>query len=185
MSVTLDANGLKKYLKTILDLEKSLCKQNILLNNLYEKLNSMGIQYTFQMPEKPFGYFPKHRTVVAMSMLYEYLASGRATQLEGHEGALNIYESELRLNNIIGKLDDVIYHLEDIKNNQSVLYDLISDANEKTDKILSITASRLERIDKQLGSTNHLLELNQYNSATAARNLSVLAYYQQLEHGHR
>ena len=56
--------------------------------------------------------FPKYRNIIAVSSFYEYLLSGRCDKLEG---AYNIFESELRMNLIINKIDDVIKHLEKIE----------------------------------------------------------------------
>ena len=66
--------------------------------------------------------FPKYRDMVAMCTIYEYFASGRCTELTGPTGAYNLYESELRMNLIVNKLDVIIRSLEDIKKNQYTLY---------------------------------------------------------------
>ena len=79
--------------------------------------------------------FPKYRNMVAIVMFLEYLESRRCSTLTGHEGAYNIYENEIRLNRIITQLNDVINRLDEIKDNQYYLYDLISDANRKNNQI--------------------------------------------------
>ena len=66
--------------------------------------------------------FPKYRNLVAVSTMYEYFASGRVSELEGPNGAYNLYEAEVRQNLIINKLDVIITQLEDIKANQYALY---------------------------------------------------------------
>lgn len=66
--------------------------------------------------------YPKYRNMVAMCSIYEYFATGRCTELTGPNGAYNLYESELRQNTIINKLDTIINQLEAIKNNQYMLY---------------------------------------------------------------
>ena len=67
--------------------------------------------------------FPKYRNMVAMCTIYEYFASGRCSVLTGPNGAYNLYESELRQNIIIAKLDKIISQLEEIKQNQYILYE--------------------------------------------------------------
>lgn len=124
--------------------------------------------------------YPKYRNMVAVCAFYEYVLAGRCTQLEGHEGAINIYESEIRLNRIICQLDDVLDNLEEIKSNQRELFYTISDANERTQRLLNSTVSRLE---SKLSENNRLLEMNQYNSSVIAQNTNVLAYYEQLRSG--
>ena len=66
--------------------------------------------------------FPKYRGMVAMATIYEYFASGRCSELTGPDGAYNLYESELRQDLIINKLDVIIRQLDQIKQNQYVLY---------------------------------------------------------------
>lgn len=73
--------------------------------------------------------FPKYRNLIAISTIYEYFASGRCTELTGANGAYNLYESELRQNLIIGKLENIRNNLEQIKDNQYILYNEMSKAN--------------------------------------------------------
>lgn len=80
--------------------------------------------------------FPKYRNFVMVSMLYEYLCSGRCVTLEGHEGAYNILENEMRLDRIITGLDYIVSQLEQIKENQFLIYSAISESNQTLSKIL-------------------------------------------------
>lgn len=116
--------------------------------------------------------FPKYRNLLAISSIYEYLSSGRCNSLEGHEGAYNIFENEVRQNLIISKLDDVIRHLEKIESNQYMLYSAIQDSNRKTDRLLQEmdkVANNLQRIE----SNNQIIA---YNSTIAAKNLEFLKW---------
>lgn len=122
--------------------------------------------------------YPKYRNLVPVCMFYEYLDSRRCTELEGHEGAINLYESELRLNRIIGKLDAVISRLDDIGNNQMVLYQAISEGNRTSRSMLENTIHLL----KQGQESNRRLEeiqsqsaLTAYHAAVTARNTKILA----------
>lgn len=74
--------------------------------------------------------FPKYRNMIAMCTIYEYFASGRVSTLEGPDGAYNLYESELRQNLIINKLENIVTQLEQIKQNQYMLYHELSKTNE-------------------------------------------------------
>ena len=91
------------------------------LRNLYEE----GIIY------------PKYQNLVAVSTIYEYLASGRCDRLEGPNGAYNLYEMELRQNIVIGQLSTITEHLEQIKENQYTLYYEIQSANNNSASMLS------------------------------------------------
>ena len=71
-----------------------------------------------------------------VSSIYEYLCAGRCTTLEGHEGAYNILELEIRLDRIITQLDRVIENLEAIRANQYTLYSCLKESNRKMDMLL-------------------------------------------------
>lgn len=92
--------------------------------------------------------FPKYRNMIAMCSIYEYFASGRCTELTGPTGAYNLYESELRQNLIINQLEQVNANLEQVRKNQYILYQGISETNETLkdvsadiSSILSMTSS--------------------------------------------
>lgn len=92
--------------------------------------------------------FPKYRSMVMICSLYEYVCSGRCTALEGHEGAYNLLEMEIRLDKIVTQLERVIQLLGTIRQNQYMLYSAIQDANRQSAKILEST----EQITSQLQS---------------------------------
>ena len=102
--------------------------------------------------------YPKYRNFVAVSTFYEYLASGRCTTLEGHEGAYNIYEQEIRMNTIISKLDDVLAHLDRIEGNQYMLASAIREGNRRADQIYET----LRNVESNTALSAY------YNSITAA-----------------
>lgn len=66
--------------------------------------------------------FPKYRNFIAVNQISEYIDSGRCTELEGTNGAYNLFENELRQNIIIDKLDTVINQLDQIRQNQYYIY---------------------------------------------------------------
>ena len=107
---------LKKVSAVKVQLEQ--CEKNIkdteeILQDLYE----MG------------RFFPKYRNLVAVSQIYEYILSGRCTELGGFQGAYNLYEQETRMDIVIMRLDDIYEELEEIKENQYMLYDAICQIN--------------------------------------------------------
>jgi hypothetical protein len=71
--------------------------------------------------------FPKYRHFVEVHQMAEYLDSGRCSALEGPDGAYNLYESELRQNYIISKLDTIINQLDMIRENQYYIYTAMQD----------------------------------------------------------
>lgn len=108
--------------------------------------------------------FPKYRNLVAVSTMYEYFASGRVSELEGPNGAYNLYEAELRQNLIINKLDVIITQLEDIKANQYSLYMELQETN----RTLSGIASDVSKI---VSSTEKIV----YNTSEIANNTQEIA----------
>ena len=80
--------------------------------------------------------FPKYRNMVAITTINEYLMSGRCYELEGPNGAYNLYEMELRQNIVINQLSNIISNLEQIRNNQYTLYQELTKANETVNDIL-------------------------------------------------
>lgn len=81
--------------------------------------------------------YPKYRNLIAVSTIYEYFACGRCNELEGPNGAYNLYESELRSNIIINSLSQIVSDLDQIKNGQYALYETINNSNEVICEMLS------------------------------------------------
>jgi len=80
--------------------------------------------------------FPKYRNLVAITAIYEYLASGRCERLEGADGAYNLYEMELRQNIVIGQLSAIIDNLEEVKENQFTLYQELTASNNTLNQLV-------------------------------------------------
>lgn len=121
--------------------------------------------------------FPKYRNLVMVCSIYEYICAGRCTELEGYEGAYNILETEIRLDHIISQLDVVIAKLEEIKNNQFVLYSAVQQSNRLLSQIMGsihqIVASLDDFYNSSLQSSiqlnTHIAELNSQNAQLNAR----------------
>ena len=80
--------------------------------------------------------FPKYRNLPALTSIYEYLASGRCDELTGPNGAYNLYELELRQNTVISQLNTIISNLEQIQQNQQMLYRELVQITQNTRKIV-------------------------------------------------
>ncbi|MBQ6825945.1 MAG: hypothetical protein IJP34_04725 [Clostridia bacterium] len=96
--------------------------------------------------------FPKYRNLVAISVISEYLTSGRCSELEGPNGAYNLYELELRQNIIINQLSSILSNLEQIKNNQYTLYQELK----KSDAIIN---NLLANIGNQIAISNYYAQI--------------------------
>lgn len=106
--------------------------------------------------------YSKYRNLVAVSTIYEYLASGRCDRLEGPNGAYNLYEMELRQNIVIGQLSTITEHLEQIKENQYTLYYEIQNANRNSESMLS--------------SIGDDVKFSAYQNAATAKNVETMRY---------
>ena len=137
--------------------------------------------------EKMYSYnivFPKYRNYVMVSSIYEYVCAGRCTTLEGHEGAYNILELEVRLDRIITQLDKVIMNLEAIRANQYTLYSCLKESNRKMDMLLreeNRIADSMQNLgiqsyemNRRLGELQHSSELANYLAECNNRQLSYM-----------
>ena len=152
------------YDSEIQDIVKNLEEEYNCLNEIL----SVGIIY------------PKYNELVAWTTMYEYFATGRVTELEGTDGAYNLYESESRANTIIGQLDVVISRLEQIKNNQYMLYQIMTDINNNLSAIsdqMNHVTNALNKIEINTADVNILLgEINNNSKVSAYYNAKTAKY---------
>lgn len=162
------------------ELEKSLSESRSCLQKIYEK-NII---------------FPKYRNLVMVCSLYEYICAGRCTELEGHEGAYNILETEIRLDRIISQLNLVVSNLEQIKRNQFMLYSAVQESNQRLSQITGAIGDMSASLDDIYNSTSqlsenaaqlstHIIELQKNSALTAyhtERAQKELAYMNRMDY---
>ncbi len=115
-------------------------KFSVIEKNLLEKGKTLNDEYALLADERKKTkavlnkfystnvIYPKYRSLPAIASLFEYMLSERCYGLTGHEGAYNLYESELRLGHIISTLDSISSDIKEIKQNQRMLYDVMSES---------------------------------------------------------
>lgn len=136
-----------------LDAEYSVAKQQLdETKNILHKMYNKAI------------IFPKYRNFTAVSSFYEYIDSGRCTRLDGHEGAYNIFENEIRQNIIIQKLDEAVRMLKKIEQNQYMLYDAIRETNRVISSLGQNLDSALNQIDTKMDAVVENTYISSYNS---------------------
>jgi hypothetical protein len=121
--------------------------------------------------------FDKYRHFVAVATFYEYLMSGRCDALEGRDGAYNLYETELRQNIIIGKLDEAVNRLSEIRDTQYVLCKAIQESNRTSREIvneLSEINDSARAIEGSSASAAKSAKLTEFYTAESARNTKIL-----------
>lgn len=162
------------------EVEKGLAESESRLQRIYEK-NII---------------FPKYRNLVMVCSLYEYICAGRCTELEGHEGAYNILEAEIRLDRIISQLDLVVTNLEQIKRNQFMLYSAVQESNQRLNQIAGAIGDMSASLDGIYSSTfqinenaaqlnAHITELQKNSALTAyhaERAQKELAYMNRMDY---
>ena len=129
------------------EIRKNLKAVEILLKKVYSK----GIIHS------------KYRNFIAIAQIYEYLDTGRCSGLEGTNGAYNLFESELRQDIIINKLDEIICRLEEIQRSMYYMTSAISHTN-----------MLLGEISSQLSTSNALLA---YNAQCMSNNTVIVNRY--------
>lgn len=124
-------------------------KRKVLLEAQLKKMKSMSAKtkMTLQKLYSRNIIHPKYQGLIPVCSLYGYFDTGVCTQLEGHEGAYNKYDTESRLDYIICKMDEVLKHLEEIKSNQYQLYSAIQESNAQFDKLISNTNYMMGQLD--------------------------------------
>ena len=160
------------------ELEKSPVPSEVIKNILNDEITKSEelLKETFKARNELYAYdiiFGKYRDVVALSSFYEYLMSGRCTSLEGADGAYNIYENEIRANRVIAQLDTVISSLDDIKQNQYMMYQELWKINTSLQQLNSTMDAAVGSLRNIETNTKHISE----NSDLIAHNTAVTAYY--------
>ena len=125
------------------------------------------------MYEKSEVIFPKYQNLVAYSQFYEYFQAGRCTSLTGPDGAYNLYETELRQNIIIGKLDDISNSLEEIKQNQYMIYSELKSINSN----ISMLNNSMRKILGKVTEIGTNVEAIKSNTEIIEQNTRISAYY--------
>lgn len=131
-----------KY-KELVMLEVNEVKRNFAaVNNTLQSLYNLRINGVLCL-------HPNYRGLVSISIIYGYFDTGRCSQLQGHEGAYNLYEDEKMKGMIIGKLNIVLKQLNQL--NRSMIY--VGQAIEECNSRLSDLESTS---NKMIGSINNM-----------------------------
>lgn len=129
--------GNEKYAQLLDNIEKQLTELNDLRVQLVELLDKIYAKGSIH-PKYQHNY-------IASAMFYEYIDTKRCSALEGADGAYNLFENELRMNTIIGKLDVVIDKLDSI---------------DKTMKEISNTLSSMRGLLSSINANTSMIEYN-------------------------
>lgn len=143
------------------------------LNNDYQYISSLynKVDSTLNQYYALDILYKKYQNFACVSSILDYYLAGICDELGGPHGAYNKLDQEILLKSIITKLDVVINHLNDIKNNQVTLYNAIMDGYREskslTNKLINQNATLIETInDNGQKITAHLdaIEYSQRNN---------------------
>lgn len=127
--------------------------------------------------------FGKYRDLVALATFYEYLMAGRCAELEGRDGAYNLYESEIRANLIISKLTDIEKSLKKIEQSQYMICSQLSEMNRTLDRINDTMGAAYTAIMDIRTNSKDMKEYMAHiaqNTKVMAHNTAVTAYYSKI-----
>ena len=143
--------------------KKAIGKLDVPIREMKETLESL---YSVDV------IYPKYRNFVAICTFYEYFLSGRCEKLAGPNGAYNLYESELRQNIIINRLDNIINQLSQIEDNQYALFMELQEAKKLSESICSDVNSILSETIS-ISSASHITSAC---AKATEENMTVLKY---------
>lgn len=113
--------------------------------------------------------YAKYHNLPALTSIYEYFITGRCDELTGPHGAYNMYEDEKRKDTVISQLSVVIDNLEQIKNNQYMLYQQVSSIQKTTNAVVY----ELQQVKGYAFTTAQLSALTAYYAGLTATNSSI------------
>jgi len=162
---------------------KAITKENSLLQVIEYRV----VQEEMEMAKKAYSevyafrelfYEPgiihkKYQNLSALSMIYEYFDTGRCSELEGADGAYNLYESELRSEIVIDKLDVVIDKLDAIRKTQYTMCNILEKVSDDLGDINNELHRACDSLDKIEKNTKQLVNY----SRIIAENTALSAYY--------
>lgn len=138
----------------------------------------------------------KYRSLVPISRFCEYLDSKRRTELEGPNGMYELYETEVRSNQIVSGLhkisEDVArlgtqigylsYQMDQIRQNQCVLYEVLSHSNTLIENLCCEMKGIASRQEQHYDTMEESASLAAYSAEITAQNTKILAEIAQYEH---
>lgn len=118
---------------------------------------------------------PNYRGLVTISVLYGYFDTGRCSQLQGHEGAYNLYEDEKMKGMIINKLDVVSRQLGKLQNTMYYVGKAIEECNDRLSELQDTSARMIgtinnigNNVSNQISGVSNQMDAIEANTANSA-----------------
>ena len=122
----------------------------------------------------------KYQALIPVVMFCDYIENERCYQLEGHEGAYNLYEDEKYKKFIIVELKQVLNKLDEIKQNQESLYNAIQRGNRISSTLCNVAIDNSKRL-KNIEDNSAISAENSRISAQNSEALKNIEIYKLLK----
>lgn len=171
-------NEKKSIIYPMLSSEQDAIKQRINeLNDTLQMLYNLKIDGVYCL-------HPNYRGLSTISILYGYFETGRCTQLQGHEGAYNLYEDEKLKGIIISKVNEISYKLDKLNATMSYVGMVMNEINNQV-AILADESTRISNeisnIQNQIAKTGDRINSNISSQLNSIReNTANSAYYSEI-----
>lgn len=120
---------------------------------------------------------PNYRGFIPISIIFGYFDTGRCSQLEGHEGAYNLYEDEKMKGMIIEKLDLISKQINKLNGTMLYVGKTIEECNSRLAELEVGSQAVIRSLEKNSSNiTNQLNEISS-NAKTIETNTANAEYY--------
>lgn len=151
--------------------ELELIRQNLnKINNTLEFLYNLRINDVL-------CYHPNYRGLIPVSVIYGYFDTGRCTQLQGHEGAYNLYEDEKMKGMIINKIDVITKQMWKLNQNMIYVGKAVEECNAKLSELESTSNRVANGLESVNSNINKQMKNTSYQLSDIERNTANGAYY--------
>jgi hypothetical protein len=140
--------------------QKQLSRANALLQSTRQVLQ--------QYYSRGIIHLKYQHNLVAIAMFYDYIDTGRCSALEGYAGAYNLYESEVRMNMILSKLDDIVNRLDDISSAQWQLSQELRNGQQQVNRLCNSVQNSLDNISSNTESAAYYSRISAINTTYLA-----------------
>lgn len=159
---------------------KELEIKNKLMKQIYfikeqQDINKAALKALYDKRSVP----NKLRGLAQALMIYEYIDMRICLELEGPFGAYNKWHEDLKYMNLVDKIDNIASKIDDIRNTQKNLYDVVIQVNETVNKVDSTNNTMIQSLGK-IDQNTYLTQLNTADSALSNRIMCNLSIYDHL-----
>lgn len=124
----------------------------------------------------------QYRNMIAVATMYQWLCSGRCTEIYGHGGLFDTYEYDKKMGMIISTLGEINDKLDTVISNQNELYNEVVRGNEiaeKTYQSVRNIENNTDRMARDVSQIKVNSNITAMNTARSAR-MNEYMYYRSL-----